>query len=65
MASGDSAALASQFTAFCNFGGASGKTTLTTKNCTKMFKDCKLYGKNLTTTDTDIAFSKVKTKGKT
>ena len=58
--------LADQFSAFCNFGAGGGdKKTLTTKNCTKIFKDCKLYGKNLTSTDTDIAFSKVKTKGKT
>lgn len=58
--------LTAQFEAFCSFGsGNTGKNTLTTKNCTKIFKDCKLYGKNLTSTDTDIAFSKVKTKGKT
>lgn len=57
--------LKSQFMTFCNFGvGAGGKTTLTDKNMTKMFKDCKIYGKSVTTTDTDIAFSKVKEKGK-
>lgn len=57
--------LADQFNAFCNFGaGNTGKKTLTTKNTTKIFKDCKLYGKTLTSTDTDIAFSKVKAKGK-
>jgi len=57
--------LKDQFNAFCKFGaGAAAKTTMTTKNATKCFKDCKLYGKCLTTTDTDIAFSKVKTKGK-
>lgn len=55
-----------QFVAFCNFGNHSKveKKTLTDKNLTKMFKDCKLYGKGLTTTDTDIAFNKVKEKGK-
>ncbi|XP_067931927.1 tubulin polymerization-promoting protein family member 2-like [Watersipora subatra] len=58
--------LCSKFEAFCSFGsGNAAKKTLTTKNCTKIFKDCKLYGKALTSTDTDIAFSKVKTKGKT
>ncbi|XP_067933213.1 tubulin polymerization-promoting protein family member 3-like [Watersipora subatra] len=58
--------LKTQFITFCNFGaGVKGnKSTLTDKNLTKMFKDCKLYGKFLTTTDTDIAFSKVKEKGK-
>ena len=56
----------SQFITFCNFGAGTGgnKVTLTDKNLTKMFKDCKIYGKSLTTTDTDIAFSKVKEKGK-
>ena len=62
MASGDDCK--ASFQAFCEFGGK-GKTTMTTKNCTKLFKDCKLYSKSLTTTDTDIGFSKVKTKGKT
>jgi len=62
MASGDD--LKASFQAFCEFGGK-GKTTMTTKNCTKLFKECKIYNKTLTTTDTDIAFSKVKTKGKT
>lgn len=58
--------ISSSFLAFCSFGaGNAEKKTMTTKNCTKLFKDCKLYGKNLTSTDTDIAFSKVKTKGKT
>jgi len=55
-----------QFLKFCNFGNHSKqeKKTLTDKNLTKMFKDCKIYGKSLTTTDTDIAFMKVKEKGK-
>lgn len=54
-----------QFKAFCNFGaGNSGKDVLSDKNMTKMFKDAKIYGKQLTTTDTDIAFSKIKEKGK-
>jgi len=57
--------LRNQFIEFCHFGtGAVAKTTLTDKNLTKMFKDAKLYGKNLTTTDTDICFNKVKDKGK-
>ena len=58
--------LGKQFLKFCNFGNHSKteKKTLSDKNLTKMFKDCKIYGKNLTTTDTDIAFSKVKEKGK-
>jgi len=53
------------FHTFCEFGRKEGTKTMTTKNCTKLFKDCKLYSKTLTTTDTDIGFSKVKTKGKT
>lgn len=58
--------IAKQFVKFCNFGNHSKveKKTLNDKNLTKMFKDCKIYGKALTTTDTDIAFSKVKEKGK-
>lgn len=58
--------ISKQFVKFCNFGshGKVEKKTLTDKNLTKMFKDCKLYSKALTTTDTDIAFSKVKEKGK-
>jgi len=52
------------FKTYCNFGGSTGKTTITTKNMTKIFKDKKLYGKNFTSNDTDIAFSKVKVKGK-
>ncbi|XP_041353969.1 tubulin polymerization-promoting protein family member 2-like isoform X1 [Gigantopelta aegis] len=56
------------FHAFCNFGvsgpvAGGKKKTITDKNVTKMFKDCKLYGKHLTSTDTDIAFSKYKTQG--
>ena len=58
------------FHTFCNFG-LSGpesdghhKKTINDKNVTKMFQDCKLYGKHLTTTDTDIAFNKVKTLGR-
>lgn len=58
--------LSATFKKCCNVG-VSGKqtqkTTLTTKNMTKWFKDAKIYGKSLTATDTDIAFSKVKTKG--
>lgn len=59
------ATLEGQFAKFCNFGnhGKAAKKALTDKNLTKMFKDCKLYGKALTTADTDIAFNKVKTKG--
>ena len=58
--------LGKQFVKFCNFGNHSKteKKTLTDKNLTKMFKDCGLYGKTMTTTDTDIAFNKVKEKGK-
>lgn len=64
-AEGNKATLQQQFTKFCNFGnhGKAPKKTLTDKNLTKMFKDSKLYGKALTTTDTDIAFNKVKSKG--
>lgn len=58
--------LNTQFLKFCNFGnhGKAEKKTLTDKNLTKMFKDCKLYGKKLTTADTDIAFNTVKERGK-
>ncbi|XP_067934186.1 tubulin polymerization-promoting protein family member 2-like [Watersipora subatra] len=58
--------LSKQFIKFCNFGNHSKveKTKLTDKNLTKLFKDCHLYGKALTSADTDIAFSKVKEKGK-
>lgn len=63
---GSGQTLGKQFVKFCNFGnhGKVEKKSLTDKNLTKMFKDCKLYGKALTNTDTDIAFSKVKEKGK-
>jgi len=58
--------LHAHFITFCNFGvgTGAGKTTLSDKNLKKLFKDCHLYGKSLTVTDTDIAFSKVKTLGK-
>lgn len=58
--------LCKNFEAFCSFGAAAGakKTTMPTKGVNKIFKDCKLYGKSLTTTDTDITFSKVCDKGK-
>lgn len=64
-AEGNNVTLQEQFAKFCNFGNHSKvtKKTLTDKNLTKMFKDSKLYGKALTTADTDIAFNKVKSKG--
>lgn len=57
--------LKSKFKTFCNFGaGLGGKDTLSDKNLTKMLKDAKIYGKELTVTISDIAFSKVKERGK-
>ena len=53
-----------QFEAFCNFGATADKKkkNINDKNVKKLFKDCGLYGKSLTATDTDIAFSKHKAK---
>ena len=69
MASGsDEKELVEMFVAYCNFGVSKGdkakKETMTDKNMKKCFTDCKLYTKSLTSTDTDIGFSKVKEKGK-
>ena len=40
------------------------KQTMTSADVTKCFTDCELYSQSLTSTDTHIAFSKVKKKGK-
>ncbi len=40
-----------------------GKPDMDNRSFVKMFKDSKLVGKGLTTTDLDMTFAKVKAKG--
>lgn len=44
---------------FCRFGGATTGTEMTGKNFDKWLKDAGVIGKDITTTMTGIAFSKV------
>lgn len=62
----DEKALCEGFNKCCSFGvtGGADKKTATSKNVDKWFKDAGVMGKKLTSTDTDICFSKVKEKGK-
>jgi len=53
------------FNQFSTFGNRlDGPVMMETRNCQKLAKDCGLTGKKLTSTDIDIIFAKVKTKGK-
>jgi len=52
------------FKSFCAFGGgaASGPALMDGAKLAKLTRDVKLLDKNLTSTDVDIIFSKVKAK---
>ena len=51
------------FKSFCAFGGdKSGQPMMDGAKLAKLTRDCKLLDKNLTATDVDIIFSKVKAK---
>jgi len=50
------------FKSFCSFGAGKDEALMDSTKCSKLFRDLKLYGKNLTETDVDIAFNKVKAK---
>ena len=49
---------------FEQFATKADKKEATSKDMDRMFKDSKCYGKNCSSNNLDIAFSKVKTKGK-
>lgn len=49
---------------FAEFATKDNNTAATTKDMERWFKDAKAFGKNCTSNNMDIAFSKVKTKGK-
>ena len=50
--------------AFAGFATKDDKKAATSKDMERWFKDAKAFGKNCTSNSMDIAFSKVKTKGK-
>eukprot|EP00873_Tetraselmis_striata_P017380 jgi/Tetstr1/437644/TSEL_026311.t1 len=54
------------FMTFANYGkGSAGQTSfMDSKNLQKLAKDCQLIGRDLTTTDIDLLFTKAKEKGK-
>ena len=51
--------------AFRKFATKGDQTEATSKDMTRCFTDAGLFGKNCASNNLDIAFSKVKTKGKT
>ncbi|CAM9582618.1 unnamed protein product [Ectocarpus sp. 13 AM-2016] len=54
-------ALEQIFLDFTSFGaGQSGSSEMDSAKFVKLAKDCKLVGKNLSTTDLDLIFTKVK-----
>ncbi|XP_013402882.1 tubulin polymerization-promoting protein family member 2 [Lingula anatina] len=55
--------LKAKFLEYCTFGGQKDKTTITTKNVNKMFKDCNIFNKKFNSNALDIAFSKILSKG--
>ena len=48
------------FLAFATYGTRAPETALDGAKFAKLFKDCKVLGKDLTTTDLDIIFSKAR-----
>ena len=50
--------------AFASFATKENNTAATSKDIERWFKDAKAFGKNCTSNNMDIAFTKVKTKGK-
>ncbi|CAM9808286.1 unnamed protein product, partial [Discosporangium mesarthrocarpum] len=58
------AAIHNVFLDFCSFGaGQAGSAEMDSAKFVKLANDCKLVNKNLTTTDLDIIFTRVKPKG--
>ena len=58
------ATLGEVFKSFCAFGAGkdTGPAAMDNAKFAKMFRDLKLLDKNLTSTDVDITFNKVKAK---
>ena len=59
-ASGAAQTLNELFLAFATYGTRAPETQLDGAKFAKLFKDCKVLGKDLTTTDLDIIFSKAR-----